>query len=88
MGAFPLFGETYIDDVRGGIIENGIYGMKFVNGFVLCNPKGNGTQSVDITPFGNFRRFVGGQSPSVNNGANITGPISMGDATGLFLPRQ
>jgi hypothetical protein len=88
IGAFPSFGDTYIDNVQGGLIQNGIYGMKFVNGFVLCNPKGNGTQSVDITAFGSFTRFVGGQSPSVNSGANITGSISMGDATGLFLLNQ
>ena len=57
----------------------------FTNGIALVNPKGNGTQTVQLG--GTFIRIKGGQDPSVNNGQTVTS-VTLQDRDGIILLRQ
>ena len=65
--------------------KNGVYRRDFEKGIVLVNPRGNGPQIVTIEA--GFKRFVGKQAPSVNNGADVTS-ITLKDRDGIVLLRK
>jgi len=52
---------------------------------VLVNPKGNGAQTITLEP--GFKRFLGKQAPSVNNGQDVT-TITLKDRDGIILLRK
>ncbi|MGH8327315.1 MAG: hypothetical protein ACRET2_11175, partial [Steroidobacteraceae bacterium] len=55
------------------------------NGIALVNPKGNGTQTVQLG--GTFVKIKGTQDPSVNNGQTVTS-VTLNDRDGIILLRQ
>jgi hypothetical protein len=86
IGSHPQYGDTFQQGVRGGIIQNGVYGMEFDNALLLVNPSGNGTQSVNL-PSGTWDYFTGGQR-AVNSGLqDVTAIGNMQAATAIFLKR-
>jgi hypothetical protein len=76
--------------------SNGVYRREFTNGLVLVNPKGNGSQTIDVTaelPIlaavgSGFRRFKGSQDSATNNGAPVTSSVTLADRDGLILVRE
>ncbi|MET0657585.1 MAG: putative glycoside hydrolase [Steroidobacteraceae bacterium] len=65
--------------------KNGVYRRDFEKGIVLVNPKGNGPQTVTIES--GFKRFVGKQAPTVNNGQDVT-TITLKERDGIVLLRK
>jgi hypothetical protein len=73
--------------------SNGVYRREFTNGLVLVNPKGNGSQTIDVSaevPMyaavgSGFRRFKGSQDSVTNNGALVTSSVTLADRDGLIL---
>jgi hypothetical protein len=65
--------------------KNGVYRRDFEKGIVLVNPKGNGAQTVSLEA--GFKRFVGKQAASVNNGADVTS-LTLKDRDGIVLLRK
>ena len=63
----------------------GVYRRRFANGWVLWNPKGNGTQTLSL---GQTMRKIQGRSgysdTAVNNGATVTS-VTLQDRDGLVL---
>lgn len=72
-----------IDAPQTAAWSQGVWMRRFQNGLVLCNPKGNGSKTV--TPPAGYTHFTGTQSPSVNNGAAVTGTVTLADRDGLLL---
>lgn len=66
-----------IDPPQFSAWKNGVYRRRFENGLVLVNPKGNGSQTVDLEP--GYRRITGTQDLAINNGQ----PVSS-----LFIPER
>ena len=64
--------------------QKGVYRRDFVNGIALVNPKGNGTQTVQLET--SYKRLSGGQAPSVNNGQTVTS-VTLQDRDGIILMR-
>jgi len=62
--------------------SNGVYRRVFENGVVLVNPRGNGTQTVDVGS--GLKRFSGTQDPSHNNGSSVTA-LTLAAADGIIL---
>jgi hypothetical protein len=86
IGAHPQYGDTFEQGVRGGIIQNGVYGMEFDNALLLVNPSGNGTQSVTL-PSGIWDAISGTQR-SVNSGLqDITTLGNMAAGSAQFFVR-
>lgn len=78
-------GSIYIEGVQGGIISgSGIWCMRYEGGLVFVNPRNNGNDSCTV-PIGTHRRFLGGQSPTINNGQLLGSTLSMNGATGLMV---
>jgi hypothetical protein len=65
--------------------QNGVWRRDFTNGIALVNPKGNGTQTVQLG--GTFVKINGTQDPSVNNGQAVTS-VTLQDRDGIILLRQ
>ncbi|HKQ80908.1 MAG TPA: putative glycoside hydrolase [Steroidobacteraceae bacterium] len=65
--------------------KNGVYRRDFEKGIVLVNPKGNGPQTVTLES--GFKRFLGKQAPSVNNGADVT-TVTLQERDGIVLVRK
>lgn len=65
--------------------QKGVWRRDFANGIALVNPKGNGTQTVQLG--GTFVKIKGGQDPSVNNGQTVTS-VTLQDRDGIILLRQ
>lgn len=74
-----------IDGPQTSAYSNGVYRRRFEHGMVLVNPKNNGTRTVTIES--GYKRFVGKQAPSVNNGASAT-TVTLGDRDAILLVRQ
>lgn len=64
--------------------RNGIYRRDFERGIVLVNPKGNGSQEVELEA--DFRRIAGSQDSSVNNG-QLARRVRIEDRDGIVLLR-
>jgi hypothetical protein len=70
--------------------SNGVWMRQFQNGVVLWNPKGNGTQTVNVaalvSPAGHtgLKHIAGTQDPTVNNGKAATS-VTLNDRDGVIL---
>jgi hypothetical protein len=64
--------------------QKGVFRRDFENGIVLVNPKGNG--AVEVTLEEDFRRLLGKQAPTVNNG-QLTRKVLLQDRDGIILKR-
>jgi hypothetical protein len=65
--------------------QKGVYRRDFDNGIALVNPKGNGTQTVQLET--SFKHLVGSQDPGVNNGQTVTS-VTLQDRDGIILMRM
>lgn len=68
-----------------GAWQKGVWRRDFTNGIALVNPKGNGTQTVQLG--GTFVRIKGTQDPAVNSGQTVTS-VTLQDRDGIILLRQ
>ena len=69
---------------------NGVYIRRFQHGMAVVNPKGNGTQTVDLAalfPGETYQRITGTQDPATNNGATVT-TVTLDERNGLILVRE
>jgi hypothetical protein len=64
--------------------QQGVYRRDFDNGIALVNPKGNGAQTVQLET--SYKRLLGAQAPSVNNGQTVTS-VTLQDRDGIILMR-
>lgn len=64
--------------------QKGVYRRDFENGIALVNPKGNGTQTVQLET--QFKRIAGKQDPSTNNG-QLTQTVTLKERDGIILLR-
>ncbi|HET9106401.1 MAG TPA: putative glycoside hydrolase [Steroidobacteraceae bacterium] len=64
--------------------QKGVWRRDFSNGIALVNPKGNGTQTVQLG--GTFVKIKGTQDPTVNNGQKVTS-VTLNDRDGIILLR-
>lgn len=62
--------------------QDGVYRRRFENGWVLWNPRGNGTKILNLGA--TMRKLKGTQAPDVNNGEVVTS-VTLQDRDGLFL---
>lgn len=62
--------------------QNGVWRRDFQNGIAIVNPKGNGTQTVNLG--GSFRTINGSQVPSINNG-QIVNSVTLQDRDAIIL---
>jgi len=62
--------------------QSGVYMRRFENGLVLVNPKGNGTQTVQVEP--GYRRISGTQDPATNNGEPVSS-LTIRERDGIIL---
>ena len=65
----------------------GVYLRRFQNGLAIVNPKGNGTQTIDLSalfPGENYQRVTGTQDSVTNNGAPVTS-VTLDERNGLIL---
>lgn len=72
--------------ILSGTGSQGIHIRFFEHGFCAINPHGNGTQSLTTSHLGGsgvFKRIQGLQDTSTDNGATITGSISMPARSGI-----
>ena len=65
--------------------QKGVWRRDFTNGIALVNPKGNGTQTVQLG--GTFVKIKGSQASSVNNGQTVTS-VTLQARDGIILLRQ
>jgi hypothetical protein len=71
-----------VDPFQTGPWLQGVWKRTYANGIALCNPAGNGTQTVSLG--GTYTRLNGSQVPSINSGATATSvTIPAGD--GIIL---
>lgn len=83
-GSTKWLGEA-IDAPQTAPWSKGVYRRRFANGMVLVNPKGNGRRTVQIEP--GYRRFMGTQDPSVNDGSAARA-VTLEDRDGVFLVKR
>jgi hypothetical protein len=62
--------------------QNGVYRRDFQHGIVLCNPKGNGSQTVTLET--SYTKLTGSQDPTTNDGSTVTS-VTLADRDGLIL---
>ena len=70
--------------------SNGVYIRRFQNGLAITNPKGNGTQTINLStlfPGETYKRIVGTQDATTNNGATVTS-LTINARDGLILKKQ
>ena len=73
-----------------GAWKNGVWMREFQNGVVLWNPKGNGSQTVDLStltsPSGHagLKHIAGKMETTVNNGQAVTS-VTLQDRDGVIL---
>ncbi|MGQ0592749.1 MAG: putative glycoside hydrolase [Gammaproteobacteria bacterium] len=65
--------------------KDGVYRRRFKNGMALVNPRGNGARTVTIEP--GYRRFLGNQARTINNGNPAT-RITLQDRDGILLKKN
>ncbi len=76
---------TAIDGPQFAAWQNGVYRRRFQNGMALVNPRGNGNRTVTIEP--GYRRFLGNQARTINNGNPATS-IRLQDRDGILLKKN
>lgn len=64
--------------------QNGVYRRDYQNGIVLVNPKGNGSQTVQLET--SFKHFSGSQASAINNG-QVVQSVTLNDRDGVVLLR-
>ena len=64
--------------------SHGVWRRDFDKGIVLVNPKGNGSQTVDLG--GTFHKIAGTQDATTNDGSTVT-TVTLADRDGLVLLR-
>ena len=74
-----------IDPPQYAAWSKGVYRREFEGGLVLVNPKGNGSQTVNVGV--GWRRFLGVQDPNHNNGA-FAEQITLQAQDGIILLRD
>jgi hypothetical protein len=67
-----------------GAWTQGVWRRDFEHGVVLVNPKGNGSQTVDLG--GAFKKLLGKQDAAVNDGSSVTS-VTLNDRDGIVLSR-
>jgi hypothetical protein len=77
---------TAVDPPQTTSWSQGVWMRRYANGLALMNPKGNGSQTV--TPPSGYKHFTGSQAPTVNNGATVTGTVTLADRDGLLLVKM
>jgi Hypothetical glycosyl hydrolase family 15 len=75
---------TSVQPMQTAAWSKGVWRRDFSNGIALCNPKGNGTQTVSLG--GTFHKFSGKQAPSVNDGSTVTS-VTLAERDGIVLFR-
>jgi hypothetical protein len=65
--------------------QNGVYRRDYQNGIVLVNPKGNGSQTVQLET--SFKHISGTQAPAINNGQTVQS-VTINDRDGVVLLRM
>lgn len=65
--------------------KKGVWRRDFQRGIALVNPKGNGSQEVDLG--GNYRKITGKQDRTVNNG-QLVSKVTLRDRDGIILLRE
>ncbi|HWA86450.1 MAG TPA: Ig-like domain-containing protein [Opitutus sp.] len=76
-----------VDPVQRTPRANGVYARRFEHGLAIVNPKGNGTQTVDLTalfPGESYQRVTGTQDPVTNDGTAVT-TVTLDERNGLIL---
>ena len=76
---------TAVDGPPTSPWQNGVYRRRFQNGMALVNPRGNGNRTVTIEP--GYRRFLGNQARTINNGNPATS-ITLQDRDGILLKKN
>lgn len=71
-----------IDSPQTSSWLQGVWRRRFVGGWALVNPKGNGSQTVSLGT--TMHKLTGSQVPSINNGASVTS-VTLADGDGLIL---
>ena len=64
--------------------QKGVYRRDFENGIALVNPRGNGTQTVQLETA--YHRISGTQDPVTNNGQTVQ-TVTLNDRDGIILLR-
>jgi hypothetical protein len=64
--------------------SGGVWRRDFERGIVLCNPRDNGAQTVDLGA--EFRKISGTQDPGVNDGS-LVASVTLQDSDGIILLR-
>ncbi|HVU23022.1 MAG TPA: Ig-like domain-containing protein [Opitutus sp.] len=70
--------------------SSGVYIRRFANGMAIVNPKGNGSQTINLStlfPGETYKRISGTQDSTTNNGATVTS-LTIGARQGLILVKQ
>jgi hypothetical protein len=65
--------------------QKGVYRRDFANGIALVNPRGNGTQTVQLET--SYVKIQGTQDPAVNNGQTVQ-TVTLQDRDGIILLRK
>jgi len=95
IGDPPEYGDAFIADTNGGIIESGVYGRHYTDtglssgtdtAFLLVNPDDNGFQTISA-PAGSWQFIDGGQR-SINDGSNVVDFIDIPEGTTIILVPQ
>jgi hypothetical protein len=76
---------TAVDGTPTSPWQNGVYRRRFQNGMALVNPRGNGNRTVTIEA--GYRRFLGNQARTINNG-NPASSITLQDRDGILLKKN
>lgn len=76
---------TAVDGPPTSPWQNGVYRRRFQNGMALVNPRGNGNRTVTIEP--GYKRFLGNQARTINNGSPATS-ITLQDRDGILLKKN
>ncbi|HEV8542428.1 MAG TPA: hypothetical protein VGR78_08550, partial [Verrucomicrobiae bacterium] len=79
-----------IDPPQTVAYQNGVFVRRFQNGMAIVNPRTNPDLSLrsaqTITPPAGYRRFVGNQDRTTNNGAAVT-TITIAAGDGIILTK-
>ncbi|HVU23024.1 MAG TPA: putative glycoside hydrolase [Opitutus sp.] len=81
---------TAVDPKQRMPKSNGVYIRRFEHGMAITNPKGNGTQMINLAtlfPGETYKRITGTQDSTTNNGATVTS-LTIGARDGLILVKQ
>jgi hypothetical protein len=73
---------TAIDPPQTTSWSNGVYRRNFQYGVVLVNPRGNGTQTVNVGS--GLKKFLGTQDPAHNDGSGVA-TLTLAEGDGIIL---